>query len=1272
MTRRHSYMASIVVTDHEGVESLHHDGSSGNTPTTTLRPEINSSVEPSPAVSDAEDSDDEVLQMKAPRTKDLSRFLDKHEPNIVEKRRPSYVISSTGQAQILEAHVPLAAKASSDLTAIPVTVQHRFSVDQFLPKAVPLHRLPSINQLDTVDVDTTRYSMNDPTRQSMLLEMPRKSTFIGNDSTLEAFREDSLVVAGEHQATDGGRRPVLHLSIRYTMTQADASRSVPKMQLELSEIQLANVSEELMASNPFVEFYLHLSASSEAVAATVPLVQHAPKDSALVRTTSTTKFNHAQANAPVADDTSITWRDILVFDWDGKRTRADRAEAPKDASSLQPATAKRSLSTSRSRYPILRGVIKCNTSQTSSTSLPPPPAAALSNNEAGAVTTMPSSPRLGSRSALGSSSDSSFEMQSLPRHHSARLSGTSKSQNQFGIAALLSSVAASPAFAQPAAANAMLSSSSLVQNTSVVSAVGEIVVRLANMRGDSVSSTWYRVTALHPILHDRSNSASLMPKHLLQNIKRRFGIHDRNMQSETVDLARVLHNNDPSKHKLWRKRCSLRTLIALFLCIFLIVAVATSVSITYTASKDQTLKTAAALLAAQAVSIDNQLGELLLPPLVTTTVAANMLHLMPSPNITVLAHAISSTFSQTDAMLNATLLYCATPTGLFVGAGLTGDNFDTPWIAIVDPSGGLVRDSYGVSTTCLPWDLNCQVYNTSNVLYPPAAYNATSRAWYALGITTTTPAWTSVYTFSSPVQAGISGVAPVRDPVSGEILYVVAIDLLLTGISSYMEGLDLQEGGLSMLLEPSTSNLIATSVNAPLEAGGSLVIAQHSVNQAVAEVSQGALCALCGCPRNGNYSWYCGALAPLHPYQQVETFTLSNDMLATVHLFRDLTGLEFILIVAVPQSVFLEGLNTAIGESIGAAAGITVGSCLLGFLILTLVTRQLMRTTKQLSEFSDMNFSSGVDESDLNAPIKEVSRVSKALLHMRASLRSFSKYVPLEVVQYLGHNNMVASLGGDRRFITIFFSDIADFTKISEKLDLDMLIELLGEYLEEMSTIVNSHGGMVDKYIGDAIMALWNVPVAKEGHPVLACSAALECHRRLAELRKAWVARGFPEVAARIGIHSGEAIAGNFGSKARLNYTAIGDAVNLASRLEGLNKSYGTYVMISQDTYAHVRDFFVCRPLDLVAVKGKALPVVVYELICHVAEATSDQITKAKLFTRAFEAYIARDFFGAQQLFVEYQQLVPDDEATKLQLENLTDLIHNPMRANLVRVMHEK
>jgi adenylate cyclase len=253
--------------------------------------------------------------------------------------------------------------------------------------------------------------------------------------------------------------------------------------------------------------------------------------------------------------------------------------------------------------------------------------------------------------------------------------------------------------------------------------------------------------------------------------------------------------------------------------------------------------------------------------------------------------------------------------------------------------------------------------------------------------------------------------------------------------------------------------------------------------------------------------------------------------------------------------------------------------------------------------------------------VQEIHRLAAATEEMKTGLRSFQKYVPAELVRSLLSSGLEARLGGERRVVTICFSDIADFTPIAESVAPETLVELLGEHLSILSEQIHNSGGTIDKYMGDAVMAFWNAPLPNPTHALAACQAAVRGRDRLHELQLRAKNAGNPVFSARFGIHTGEALVGNMGSETRLNYTVIGNNVNLASRLEGLNKHFGTEIMISDATFQDVSESVVARPLNWVAVQGKTEATLVYELLGLKGEVDAAAEQLVELSAAALAAY---------------------------------------------------
>ncbi len=269
---------------------------------------------------------------------------------------------------------------------------------------------------------------------------------------------------------------------------------------------------------------------------------------------------------------------------------------------------------------------------------------------------------------------------------------------------------------------------------------------------------------------------------------------------------------------------------------------------------------------------------------------------------------------------------------------------------------------------------------------------------------------------------------------------------------------------------------------------------------------------------------------------------------------------------------------------------------------------------------------------------------------------AFKYYLGPEVIEQIIADPAKLQLGGEKRELTIFFSDIEKFSGFSERLDPPTLTGLLNEYLSEMGACIQGEGGYLDKYIGDAIVAFWNAPLGQDDHAARACRAALRCQRRLAELRPDFEQRTSAVVKARIGLNTGAVIVGNMGSRERFNYTILGDAANLASRLEGANKAFGTYLMVSETTWQQSGGNFVGRELGRLRVVGRKAPVRVYELAGLPGEGRPAHFA-------AFEAALAQFYAGEFAAALAAFEQLPDDPASRAYAAQCRALLAHPPAA---------
>ena len=275
---------------------------------------------------------------------------------------------------------------------------------------------------------------------------------------------------------------------------------------------------------------------------------------------------------------------------------------------------------------------------------------------------------------------------------------------------------------------------------------------------------------------------------------------------------------------------------------------------------------------------------------------------------------------------------------------------------------------------------------------------------------------------------------------------------------------------------------------------------------------------------------------------------------------------------------------------------------------------------------------------------------------------AFQYYLNASVIEQILENPSSLQLGGEKKELTVFFSDVRGFTTISESLSPEKLTKILNEYFTPMTDIILKHDGLLDKYMGDAIMAVWGAPIDMPGHAYKAVISGVEMLEILTELQTKWIKENIPPIDIGIGINTGLMTVGNMGSDQRFDYTVMGDSVNLGSRLEGINKTYGSRIIVSHSSYNHVKNTplnKIIRPLDLVKVKGKTEPVAIYQVLEPVKyKAVNDDIIGN--FTQGFQLYKKQSWDPAISKFKECLKVYPDDDAAKLYIDRCNELKKSP------------
>jgi adenylate cyclase len=291
----------------------------------------------------------------------------------------------------------------------------------------------------------------------------------------------------------------------------------------------------------------------------------------------------------------------------------------------------------------------------------------------------------------------------------------------------------------------------------------------------------------------------------------------------------------------------------------------------------------------------------------------------------------------------------------------------------------------------------------------------------------------------------------------------------------------------------------------------------------------------------------------------------------------------------------------------------------------------------------------------MTSPLRELDNLSAALTQMSRGLASFQKYIPTALVRTLVARGVEARPGGRQQVLTVLFTDIVGFTGLSERLG-DAIVPVLSDYLELASAAISTRNGTIDKFIGDAVMAFWGAPTPNDRHAVDACAAALDFKRRLGQRGGD---RGVP-LRMRVGINTGRMLVGNIGSNERLSYTVIGDAVNVASRLEAVNKRYGTEILIGEDTRLAAGDAILVRRLDWVAVYGRTQGLAVYELL-DMADGGALQTPEwVTAYEAGLDAYARRDWSDAAELFESAIAVRGDDLPSRIFVERCRKYLASP------------
>ena len=510
----------------------------------------------------------------------------------------------------------------------------------------------------------------------------------------------------------------------------------------------------------------------------------------------------------------------------------------------------------------------------------------------------------------------------------------------------------------------------------------------------------------------------------------------------------------------------------------------------------------------------------------------------------------------------------------------------------------------------------------------PSIYDPRIRTWYLDASKNKATSWTEIYKYYPSDTHGITVAAPILD-AQNNFIGVSGADLVLNSLSDFLLAQQVGKTGKAFIVNETNGDILL-----PIDASGKPVITNidaitvnEAYSQNVVSKKEGLILdknddhLLCGFQniRLGiDKQWMIIVIAPLNDFVA--------SLLKTQHQIIIISLIIFIV----------------------SGASIIVFSKRISGPIETLAS--------EIDKITQLNLDNPVA---ITSNIYEVNVMETSIIALRNAIKSFARYLPKEMVRQLIKKGQEINIGGEKKELVIMFSDIKGFTGFAEKLPVDTLVRMLTEHFDTLSEIILKTGGTIDKFIGDSIMAFWGAPDPLPYPRTNACLSALRCqaaqrtiHSNSSEVLDA-------KFISKFGIDAGIAIVGNIGAQQRINYTAIGDSVNTASRLQGLNNTYQTSIIISDNVYQLIKDNFITRPLDIVLLKGRHANTKIYELVAENSSDTAigttpEQKAFCNEFRIAFEEFEIGNKDKALELLTAFLTKYPGDTPAQMLIKKIT------------------
>ena len=515
------------------------------------------------------------------------------------------------------------------------------------------------------------------------------------------------------------------------------------------------------------------------------------------------------------------------------------------------------------------------------------------------------------------------------------------------------------------------------------------------------------------------------------------------------------------------------------------------------------------------------------------------------------------------------------------------------------------------------------------------AYDPRARLWYRTAEQTGGLSVSDVDVFATLGLVGFTVGAPYY--ANGVLRGVAAADITLDGLSNYLAERKISNGTLSYILDHQ-GRVIANSERVKTYASHNGRVELQHITSIGNELPAIAF--------------------SFRPRDNEKMFSFTHGGKAYVASLTTLPpefGKKWQLFVVTPLADFTSAFDDQNKKlALFGIIAILIQICIIYFLS-SVISAPLERLALKVTRIQDLE---GDNLPPLRSPIREVAVLSRAIDTLDAAVKSFAAFVPVGLVRQLLDSDQKLVLGGHSRFLTIFFSDLEAFSTMSEEIPSQELLLRVSAYLGVVTHAVNMEHGTIDKFIGDGVMAFWGAPALLEDHAQRSCFAALRIREGMKALNAGWEAAGKKPLNVRIGIHSDAVLVGNMGSKERMSYTVMGDGVNIAARLEGINKEYGTRICISHAVFKEAGERLCVRPIDDVAVKGRRSKIPIYELVGAYGigpefEPDEATIRLCTLTRNAYNALVAEDYATALLRYKEIAADYPDDPVSRAMAKRL-------------------